>query len=175
MATRASGCACALEEQFEFPWCDAGSRRDSVRGTRDVSCGRDREAIAADRGSFEATFCLQAGSSERRSRANRDGRHCGGAYRLRDICTFCARSLPSLPLARAEGTARDERSDLSARHGDSRAEEGGRERENERRREEERSEVGGGAPSEGVKWGKVGSAVCGRRSSGVDYTLELFA
>lgn len=35
--------------------------------------------------------------------------------------------------------------------------------------------MGGGASSEGVKWGEVGPAVCDRRSSGVDYTLELFA
>lgn len=26
----------------------------------------------------------------------------------------------------------------------------------------------------GVKWGEVGPAVCDRRSSGVDYILELF-
>lgn len=70
----------------------------------------------------------------------------------------------------------DERSTLSARHSDDRLEEGvRREAENERGREEEQSEVGGGAPSEGVKWGEVGSAVCDRCWSGVDYILELFA
>jgi len=156
---------------------DPGHSRFGARGHARSPCRRDCDSSRFDSRGNPARGIARIAS----------GRHCDGAYRLRDT------SAPSAPALRlrsgcpsrrgrvvvsplslsARGRCSETRSGGAIyRHGDDRPEEGARRAEARGSEEESgwRSTVGWG-----VRWGEVGSAVCGRRSSGADYILELFA
>lgn len=120
-----------------------------------MSYERDREADTTNR-TASSDVLLEAGSSERRNRAGVGTAGIAAARTGYVTHLHFLRALaPTSPSGRVASTRscslrgqkvqRDERSNLSARHGDSREKEGARqEREGERMREGERKN--------GVKW-----------------------